>query len=82
MVDFDPQKSGIGLENTYNWTSLDISTVGWPDPMQITTFFPQAYRRFCHMIDRKRSYLLTGRLKADWGTLTLTVEKAERIIAD
>jgi hypothetical protein len=34
------------------------------------------------MIDRKRSYLLTGRLKADWGTLTLTVEKAERIIAD
>jgi DNA polymerase-3 subunit alpha/error-prone DNA polymerase len=46
-----------------------------------TTFFPQAYRRFCHIIDRQRPYLLTGRVEADWGALTLTVEKAERIMA-
>jgi hypothetical protein len=30
-----------------------------------TTFFPQAYRRFCHMIDRNRPYLLTGKVEAD-----------------
>jgi len=41
-----------------------------------TTFFPKAYQRFCHMIDRARPYLLTGKVEQDWGALTLTVEKA------
>ncbi|MGD9024631.1 MAG: DNA polymerase III subunit alpha [Desulfobacterales bacterium] len=44
-----------------------------------TTFFPDAYRRFCHIIDRQRPYLLTGKVEEDWGALTLTVEKAERL---
>ena len=44
-----------------------------------TTFFPQAYRRFCHMIDRNRPYLLTGKVEADWGAITLTVDKVEKI---
>jgi DNA polymerase-3 subunit alpha/error-prone DNA polymerase len=44
-----------------------------------TTFFPQAYKRFCHMIDRNRPYLLTGKVEADWGATTLTVDKVERI---
>ena len=44
-----------------------------------TTFFPQAYRQFCHIIDRQRPYLLTGKVEEDWGALTLTVEKAERM---
>ncbi len=44
-----------------------------------TTFFPQAYRRFCHVIDRQRPYLLTGKVEENWGALTLTVEKAERM---
>jgi hypothetical protein len=83
MVDFDPNKSGIGLENTYNWTSILRYPHGRAArPMHITTFSPQASRRFCHLIDRNRSYLLTGKLKANWGTLSLAVEKAERIIAD
>jgi DNA polymerase-3 subunit alpha/error-prone DNA polymerase len=46
-----------------------------------TTFFPQAYRRFCHIIDRQRPYLLIGKVETDWGAITLTVEKAERITA-
>jgi error-prone DNA polymerase len=46
-----------------------------------TTFFPQTYRRFCHIIDRQRPYLLTGKVEENWGTLTLTVEKAERIMS-
>ncbi len=39
-----------------------------------TTFFPKAYRRFCHMIDRDRPYLLTGKVDRNWGAVTLNVE--------
>jgi error-prone DNA polymerase len=46
-----------------------------------TTFFPQAYRRFCHIIDHNRPYLLTGKVEADWGAITLTVEKVEKIMS-
>ena len=44
-----------------------------------TTFFPQAYRRFCHMIDRNQPYLLTGKVEEDWGAITLTVDEVEKI---
>jgi len=44
-----------------------------------TTFFPAAYRRFCHLLDRERPYLLTGRVEEDWGAATLNVEKVERL---
>jgi error-prone DNA polymerase len=42
-----------------------------------TTFFPQAYRRFCHMIDAERPYLLSGKVDQNWGAVTLTVENVE-----
>lgn len=41
-----------------------------------TTFFPETYRRFCHLLDRERPYLLSGKVEADWGAVTLTVEQA------
>jgi len=41
-----------------------------------TVFFPRAYRRFCHMIDYGRPYLLTGTVDQNWGAVTLIVEKA------
>ena len=44
-----------------------------------TTFFPETYHRFCHMIDRRRPYLLTGKVEEDWGAITLTVDTVERI---
>jgi DNA polymerase-3 subunit alpha/error-prone DNA polymerase len=44
-----------------------------------TTFFPATYHRFCHMIDRQRPYLLTGKVEADWGAITLTVDRVEKI---
>jgi DNA polymerase III alpha subunit len=40
-----------------------------------TTFFPEVYRRFCHMLDWGRPYLLSGRVETDWGALTLTVDE-------
>jgi len=39
-----------------------------------TTFFPKTYRRFAHMLDRGRPYLLTGKVEQDWGAVTLTVD--------
>ena len=44
-----------------------------------TTFFPATYHRFCHMIDRQRPYLLTGKVEEDWGAITLTVDRVETI---
>ncbi|MBN1931786.1 MAG: DNA polymerase III subunit alpha [Desulfobacterales bacterium] len=40
-----------------------------------TTFFPQTYRRFCHMMDRQHPYLLAGKVEQDWGAVTLTVDQ-------
>jgi DNA polymerase-3 subunit alpha/error-prone DNA polymerase len=44
-----------------------------------TTFFPAAYRRFCHRIDRNRPYLLKGKVETNWGAITLTVDGIETI---
>jgi DNA polymerase III alpha subunit len=44
-----------------------------------TTFFPEAYRRFCHLLDHERPYLLSGKVEEDWGAVTLTVEKASAL---
>jgi DNA polymerase-3 subunit alpha/error-prone DNA polymerase len=44
-----------------------------------TTFFPEAYRRFCHLVDRGRPYLLAGEVEQDFGALTLTVHHAQRL---
>jgi error-prone DNA polymerase len=38
-----------------------------------TTFFPQTYGRFCHMLNRSRPYVLSGTVEEDFGALTLTV---------
>ena len=44
-----------------------------------TTFFPQAYRRFCYMLDRSRPFILNGKVEEDFGALTLSVDKVEGI---
>jgi error-prone DNA polymerase len=38
-----------------------------------TTLFPEAYRRFCHMLSYTRPYVLRGRVEEDFGAITLTV---------
>jgi error-prone DNA polymerase len=40
-----------------------------------TTFFPQAYRRFCAVLDRSRPFILSGKVEEDFGALTLTVSR-------
>jgi DNA polymerase-3 subunit alpha/error-prone DNA polymerase len=40
-----------------------------------TTFFPDAYHRYCHLIESGRPYLLTGKVEQNWGVCTLNVRK-------
>jgi error-prone DNA polymerase len=44
-----------------------------------TTFFPEAYRKFCCRLDRHQPYLLTGKAEEDFGVTTLTVDTAVTI---
>ncbi|MCP4024628.1 MAG: DNA polymerase III subunit alpha [Desulfobacteraceae bacterium] len=44
-----------------------------------TTFFPKAYALFCHMLAYGKPYLICGKVESDWGAITLTVEKTDRI---
>jgi len=39
-----------------------------------TTFFPEAYSRFCAMLDRSRPFVLQGKVDEDFGAVTLTVD--------
>jgi DNA polymerase-3 subunit alpha/error-prone DNA polymerase len=49
-----------------------------------TTFFPETYRRFGHLLDGRKPYVLKGRVEQDWGAVTLTVEAVTcaRILTD
>jgi len=44
-----------------------------------TNFFIETYHRLSHMIDRQRPYLLAGKVEEDWGAVTLSVDKLDRI---
>ena len=39
-----------------------------------TIFFPQAYARFCHILNRSRPYVLTGTVEEEFGVVTLNVD--------
>jgi error-prone DNA polymerase len=38
-----------------------------------TTFFPEAYRSFCHMLSHTRPYVLRGKVEEEFDAVTLTV---------
>jgi error-prone DNA polymerase len=41
------------------------------------TFFPDAYRRYCHLLALDRPYVLEGKIEDDFGAVTLTVRHRE-----
>ena len=41
-----------------------------------TTFFPDAYARFCRLFTTSRPFLLIGKVEEDYSALTLSVEEA------
>ena len=67
------------------WVTGKVVTTKEDEPMEFvsfedtsalyeTTFFPQAYARFCHLRNRSRPYVLTGLVEEDFGAVTLTVD--------
>ncbi len=67
------------------WVTGKLITTKDDEPMEFisfedttalyeTVFFPQAYARFCHMLNRSRPYVLTGTVEEDFGVVTLTVD--------
>jgi error-prone DNA polymerase len=46
------------------------------------TFFPETYRRFCHMLDHQRPYLIEGKVEEDYGAFTITVDGVSKIELD
>jgi DNA polymerase-3 subunit alpha/error-prone DNA polymerase len=65
--------------STRHGESMEFLTFEDETGLVETTFFPDAYRRFCHMLDRHRPYLLSGTVDEDFGAVTLTVDRAEAI---
>ena len=43
------------------------------------TFFPETYRRFCHMLDHQRPYVIEGKVEEDYGAFTITVNGVSKI---
>lgn len=43
------------------------------------TLFPEAYRRFCHLLTTDRPFLLTGKVEEEFGVSSLVVEHVERL---
>jgi len=67
------------------WVTGKLITTKDDEPMEFisfedtsalyeTTFFPQAYARFCHILNRSRPYVLTGVVEEEFGVVTLTVD--------
>jgi error-prone DNA polymerase len=67
------------------WVSGKVVTTKDEEPMEFisfedtsalyeTTFFPQTYARFCHILNRSRPYVLTSLVEEDFGAVTLTVD--------
>ncbi|HET9250741.1 MAG TPA: DNA polymerase III subunit alpha, partial [Candidatus Eisenbacteria bacterium] len=43
------------------------------------TLFPEAYRKFCHLLMTDRPFLLTGKVEEEFGVCSLVVEHVERL---
>jgi len=67
------------------WVTGKLITTKNDEPMEFisfedtsalyeTVFFPEVYKRFCHMLNRSRPYVLTGTVEEEFGVCTLTVD--------
>lgn len=81
-----PKHAGRRVTTVGWWVSGKVVTTRDEEPMEFisfedtsalyeTTFFPQTYARFCHLLNRSRPYVLTGTVDEDFGAVTLTVDR-------
>ncbi len=72
------------------WVTGKLVTTKDDEPMEFisfedttalyeTVFFPKAYARFCHILNRSRPYVLTGVVGEEFGVCTLTVDSVRLI---
>ena len=45
-----------------------------PTGLYETVFFPDAYKKFCHMLNAERPYILRGKVEENRGAITMTVD--------
>lgn len=80
-----PKHVGKRVTTVGWWVTGKLIATKDDDPMEFisfedtsalyeTVFFPQAYARFCHMLNRSRPYVLTGIVEEEFGVVTLTVD--------
>ncbi len=60
---------------TRNREPMEFTTFEDTTGLIETVFFPQAFRRFSHILSYTRPYRLFGRIEEDFGAVTVTVEK-------
>jgi error-prone DNA polymerase len=80
-----PKHVGERVTTVGWWVTGKLITTKDDEPMEFisfedtsalyeTTFFPQAYARFCHILNRSRPYVLSGVVEEEFGAVTLTVD--------
>ncbi len=74
------------------WVTGKVVTTKKDEPMEFisfedstalyeTTFFPEPYARFCHILNRSRPYVLSGAVEEEFGVATLAVDSV-RLLGD
>jgi error-prone DNA polymerase len=80
-----PKHVGRRITTVGWWVTGKLVTTKDDEPMEFisfedtsalyeTVFFPKAYARFCHILNRSRPYVLTGVVEEEFGVCTLTVD--------
>ncbi len=80
-----PRHVGRQVTTVGWWVTGKLVTTKDDEPMEFisfedtsalyeTVFFPEAYARFCHILNRSRPYVLTGVVQEEFGVCTLTVD--------
>jgi error-prone DNA polymerase len=63
-----------------NGESMEFASFEDTTALYETTFFPDAYRRFCHLVDRIAPLVLQGKVEESYGAVTLTVDAVRRLV--
>ncbi|BDD85847.1 DNA polymerase III subunit alpha [Desulfofustis limnaeus] len=68
------------LVSTKRGETMEFLTFEDETGMVETTFFPQTYRRYAHLLTGNRPYRLSGLVESDYGAVTVTVDRIVPLI--
>ncbi len=75
MVDFVGMLLTGKIVSTKTGETMEFLTFEDDTAIIETTFFPQVYRRYAHILAGQKIYLLSGLVEEDFGAITLTVDR-------